>query len=638
MAQIPNKFGNNDSKKPYETGDPVPSNGGLLSYVVDKVRVARDARDAAFEKRWAEYTRLWRGFYKDSDSTTASERSKLISPATQQAVEMTASEMEEATFGRQAWFDVADDLADEQKEDATQYRDQLLEDFELAGVMDGVTDTYLLGCVYGTGISKINVGMKRQRNFDGSAEDKFIVTVEAVRPDEFVIDDSATSIDNAQFIAHEVIKPKHGIKSKQAQGVYNKGRVDSYTGVKRANPDGMSYDSQDAAADGVLVTEFFGLVPAVLLPDASDDNFGMVEAIVTIANEQTILRAVESPFTNQDRPFVSYQHDSIPGEFWGRGVVEKGYNPQKALDAELRARIDALGLMSAPMMGADITRMPRNPDLRTKPGKFFLTRGRPSEIIEPISFNAPALNATFQNAGDLERMVSMATGAMDSAMPVAGNRRNETSGGMSQMNSAFLKRSKRTMRRVEKYLDTIVRRSLWRFMQFDGQRYPQDMKFIVNSTMGLMAREVENQQLVQMLGFVPENSPAQNIIIQALFENTNSADKQSLKAAIKQMNAPPSEEEKQMQQMKQQIEMEMMKQQLREQTAKADKLEAESVFTMERAKHTAIVADLEDDKVEIAAANAATGAEKARQTSRQNDVALAKVAVEHKKINSAPAG
>lgn len=632
MAQIPNKFGNNDSKSPDDEPSGVKST--LLSYVIDKVRVARDSRDATYEKRWAEYTRLWRGFYKDSDATTNSERSKLISPATQQAVEMTASEMEEATFGRTAWFDVADDQLDKDKDDADAYRDMLLEDFELAGVMDGVTDTYLLGCVYGTGISKINVGMKRQRNFDGSAEDKFIVTIEAVRPDEFVIDPSAKSIDTAQFVAHEVIKPKHGIKSKQAQGVYRKGKVDSYSGVKRANPDGMSSDSQDPASDGVLITEFFGMVPAVLLPDTADENFGMVEAIVTIANEQTILRAVESPFTNQDRPFVSYQHDSIPGEFWGRGVVEKGYNPQKALDAELRARIDALGLMSAPMMGADITRMPRNPDLRTKPGKFFLTRGRPSEIIEPISFNAPALSATFQNAGDLERMVSMATGAMDSAMPVAGNRRNETSGGMSQMNSAFLKRSKRTMRRVEKYLDLMIRRSLWRFMQFDGTRYPQDVKFVVNSTMGLMAREVENQQLVQMLGFVPDNSPAQNLIIQALFENTNSADKQTLKAAIAEMNKPPTEEEQQQQQMQQQMEMEMMKQQVREQTAKADKLEAEAMFTIERAKHTAIVADLEDDKVDIAAANAATGAEKARQTARQNDVAFAKVAVESKKVNT----
>jgi hypothetical protein len=629
MASIPNRFGDNDSKTP--DGEVSSTSSALLSYVMDRVRKARDARDADHEKRWAEYTRLWRGFYKDSDATTNSERSKLISPATQQAVEMTASEMEEATFGRTAWFDVADDFEDEEKDDAVVYRDQLLEDFELAGAMDGVTDTYLLGCVYGTGITKLNVGLKRQRAFDGSQEDKFVVNVEAVRPDEFVIDQSAKSIDEAEFVAHEFIKPKHVIKRKQAQGVYSSGKVKSWQGVKRANPDGMTSDSQEAQDNGVLITEYFGLVPAILIPGTADDNFGLVEAIITVANEGTILRAVESPFTNQDRPFVSYQHDSIPGEFWGRGVVEKGYNPQKALDAELRARIDALGLMSAPMMGADITRMPRNPDLRTKPGKFFLTRGRPSEIIEPISFNAPALSATFQNAGDLERMVQMATGAMDSAIPVGGNRRNETSSGMSQMNSAFLKRSKRTMRRVEKYLDTLIRRALWRYMQFDGTRYPQDMKFVVNSTMGLMAREVENQQLVQMLGFVPDNSPAQNLIIQALFENTNSADKVTLKAAIAEMNKPPSEEEQALQQQQQQMQVEMIKQQVRNEKAKADKAEAEATLAIEKAKHVAIQADLEDDKLEIAAANAATGAEKARQTSRQNDIAAAKVTVEARK-------
>ena len=63
-------------------------------------------------------------------------------------------------------------------------------------------------------------------------------------------------------------------------------------------------------------------------------------------------------------------------------MCEKGYNPQKALDAEVRARIDALALLSAPMMGADITKLPRNADMRVRPGKTIFTRGRPSEIFE----------------------------------------------------------------------------------------------------------------------------------------------------------------------------------------------------------------------------------------------------------------
>ncbi len=627
MAQIPNKFGNNDAETPI--GGP---NRGLVSWVMERVQHGRDVRDTQFGDLWKEFTRIWRGFYSDKDRTTDSERSKLISPASQQAVEMTASEMEEATFGRTAWLDIEDDIQDQQKDDAVAYRDQLLEDFELCGVPNGIADTYLLGCVYGTGISKVNVRVDEEKTFNGAGQKRFKVLVEAVRPDEFVIDPSACSVEDALFCAHEVVKPKHTIKEKQKAGLYKTGRIESYSGSVTGSTDGYNDNSVDPRDDGVLITEYYGLVPAHLLPGSRDDEYGMVEAIVVIANEQTVLKATKSPFKMKDRPIVAYQHDPVPGQFWGRGVVEKGYNPQKALDAELRARIDALALMSAPMMGADITRMPRNPDLRTRPGRFFLTRGRPSEIIEPVGFNAPGLQATFQNAGDLERMVQMATGAMDSAIPIGQNRRNETAGGMSMQQAGFLKRSKRTMRRVERYLDQLVTKSLWRYMQFDPQRYAQDMKFKVNGTIGLMAREVENQQLVQMLGFVPPESPAHGLIVQALFENTNSAEKDVLKAAIEQMNKPPSEEEQQMQQMQQQLALKMMQLEVAEKEAVVAKLRAEAGLKEAQTYHEIVDAELEDDRLEIAAANAATGAEKARQTAIQNKVALAKVEVDREKV------
>ncbi len=625
---IPNKYGDNDDKKP--VGGP---HRGLVQYCMDKVKHGRDVRDEAYGDLWKEFTRIWRGFYIDSDKTTDSERSKLISPASQQAVEMTASEMEEASFGRTAWIDIVDDIADENKDDAVAYRDQLLEDYELAGVPTGIADTYLLGCVYGTGISKVNLQLKKERSFDGREQEQVRVTVDAVRPDEFVIDPSACTIEDAHFCAHEVIKPKHSVKEKQKAGLYKEDRVESYSGPQKGSTDGVNTHSVDPKDDGVLITEYYGLVPAYLLPDAPKTDFSMVEAIVVIANEQTVLKARKTPYKMKDRPIVAYQHDAVPGQFWGRGVVEKGYNPQKALDAELRARIDALALMTAPMMGADITRMPRNPDLRSRPGRFFLTRGRPSEIIEPIGFNAPGMQATFQNASDLERMVSMATGAMDSAIPVGQNRRNETAGGMSMQQAGFLKRSKRTMRRVEKYLDAIVTKSLWRYMQFDKQRYPQDMKFKVSGTIGIMAREVESQQLVQMLGFVPPESPAHGLIVQALFENTNSAEKDVLKEAISQMNQPPSEEEQQQAQQMKQLQLRQLSAEVAEQEAKAAKAAAEAELAKAKTHHTLIQADLEDDKVEIAAANAATGAEKARVTREQNRIAAEKVRVEEKKVD-----
>ena len=621
---IPNQMGDNDSKK--ITGGLNPEKSALVSYVMDRVKHGRDVRDTAYASMWKEFTRIWRGFYDEKDKSNNSERSKLISPASQQAVEMTASEMEEATFGRQAWIDIQDNIADEDKDDAVAYRDQLLEDFEFAAVPQGVTDTFLLGCIYGTGITKLNIEIKNEPSFDksGAKVKRFVTTAEAVRCDEFVIDPSACTIDSASYVAHEVVKPKWGVKAKQAAGVYLPGKVESYSGSGKGSTTGYEKDSSVQDKDnGVLLTEFYGQVPGILLPGV--DDLGMVEAIVVIGNGSVVLKAQASPFTMKDRPIVAYQHDAVPGQFWGRGVIEKGYNPQKALDAELRARIDGLALMTAPMMGADITRMPRNPDLRTRPGKFFLTRGRPSEIIEPVSFAAPGIQATFQNASDLERMVSMATGAMDTAMPVGQNRRNETSGGMSQMNSAFLKRAKRTMRRVETYLDQLVTKSLWRYMQFDSQRYPQDAVFKVNGTMGLMAREVENQQLVQMLGFVDQSSPAHNLIVSALFDNTNSTEKATLKQAIQAMNQPPSEEEQQLQQQQQALQMRMLTAEVEKTEAEVRKIRADEELAKAKAFHEMVDADLEDDRLEIQAVNATTGAEKVRQTSRQNDINVMKV-------------
>ena len=58
-----------------------------------------------------------------------SERSKIISPALQQAVESSVAELEEATFGRGKWFDIKDDVRDQNPADIAALRSYLEEDF-----------------------------------------------------------------------------------------------------------------------------------------------------------------------------------------------------------------------------------------------------------------------------------------------------------------------------------------------------------------------------------------------------------------------------------------------------------------------------------------------------------------------------
>lgn len=594
----------------------------LVGWIMSKVNPWRQWRDTQFAARWADYYRLWRGFWQENDKTRESERSKLISPALQQAVEMTVAEMEEATFGRGEWIDISDDYEDPQKDDVLVLRDQLLSDLEYCNVPASISEAYLNGALYGTGIGKVMIG----RYTSGPYAGQFKVWLEAISPQNFVIDPAARTVDDALGCAHEIAVPRHRVLRKQMDSVYYDTPVGNWNGeTDMFDMQGKQLAKDLDRTDVVFITEWHGLIPKKFVKGnfkitdqttakdaegrAITDDGELVEAIVTIANKSILLRDVQNPYENKDRAVIAYQHETVPNQFWGRGVSEKGYNPQKALDAELRARMDALGLLTYPVMGADATRLPRGLDLKLRPGRLFLLNGRPSEILEPITFGNLD-PSTFQNTADLERMVQMGTGAMDSATPLDSNRRNETSSGMSMQFSGFIKRSKRTMQNVERnFLSKFVQKALWRYMQFDPDRYPTDFKFIVRSAMGIMAREVEQAMLTQLIQVVPPESPMYAIIIKGIIDSGASPYKGELLKAVDNMMQPDPQAQ-QNQQMMQQLQIEAAKQTVQ-------KLQSEVALNLAKAEQARAQAEaagrpdpvqnddpngLEDDRVHIEAA------------------------------------
>ena len=76
----------------------------LQSWVISKCNKWREHYNSNYETKFEEYYRLWRGQFNPTDKTRPSERSEIISPALQQAVESSVAEIEEATFGRGAFF------------------------------------------------------------------------------------------------------------------------------------------------------------------------------------------------------------------------------------------------------------------------------------------------------------------------------------------------------------------------------------------------------------------------------------------------------------------------------------------------------------------------------------------------------
>jgi hypothetical protein len=539
----------------------------LAGWLTSRLEAWRQHRDNNYLTKWDEYYRLWRGIWSYEDKSRESEKSRLISPALQQAVESSVAEIEEATFGRGKWFDLKDDMLDQENQDAEHIRNLLQEDLEGAGVKDALCEVFLNGAIYGTGIGKIITEEKIDRSpievpVEGTlttnrevAETPTVeVRVEAISPKEFLIDPAAESIDEALGVAHEVYKPRYIISEGMDKGVYRSVDIEGDVDVVHVGFD-PEYLNRDAS-DQIKITEYWGKVPKKFLnkkkntDDFEYDSDELVEAVVTIANDQYILRAEENPFMMEDRPFISYQHDLVPSKFWGRGVCEKGYNPQKALDAEMRARIDSLALTTTPMMAADATRLPRGLKLEVRPGKTILTNGDPRNAIMPLTLGQTDPQ-TYNQVSALQNMVQLGTGSAD-----VGTADRATSSGMSMAQSASIKRQKRTLMNFQNtFLIPMINKTMWRKVQFDVERYPvNDYKFIPYSTMGIMAKELEMQQMVSMLQAVPKDSPAFNILMVAVFQNSSMHNRDQIVNALMQ-GTQPDPQQQQMQQLQMQLEM-----------------------------------------------------------------------------------
>jgi hypothetical protein len=571
---------NYDSEKDYRA---------LSQWLSGRLENWRNHRDNNYLKQWDEYYRLWRGMWTTEDQNRRSEKSKIITPALQQAVEASVAELEEATFGRGKWFDIQDDMLDENKQDIEYIRNLLQEDLEGAGCKDALCEVFLNGAVYGTGIAKIITEEKTERRpvevpVEGTLttvrqiEDYVTVDVkvEAVSPKEFIIDPSANTINEALGVAHEVYKPRYILSEGMAKGIYREVDISADTDVVQIGYD-PEYVQKDAS-DQIKICEYWGKVPRKFLNSKIDlddfeyDEDELVEAVVTLANDSHILRAEENPFMMVDRPFVSYQHDIVPNKFWGRGVCEKGYNPQKALDAEMRARIDSLALTTTPMIAADATRLPRGIKLEVRPGKTILTNGDPRQAIMPLTLGSTDQN-TYNQVASLQNMIQMGTGSADMGVPD-----RATSSGMSMIQSASIKRQKRTLMNFQNtFLIPMINKSMWRKIQFDVDRYPvTDYKFVPYSTMGIMAKELEMQQMVQMLQSIPKDSPAFNVLLLAIFQNSSIHNRDQVVQSLMQ-GFQPNPEQQQMQQMAQQLQMQQLQADIQKTLAEAQEEQAKAM-------------------------------------------------------------
>lgn len=592
--------------------DPLLMQQSLEEWVITKCENWRDYYESNYEERFEEYYRLWRGQWDPSDSQRASERSRIISPALQQAVESNVAELEEATFGRGKFFDIADDLVDGQRQDAMYLRRKLAEDFESCKIRKAVAECLINSAVFGTGIGEIvleeikEMAPATEPIMGGDLQavgvnitNRAVVKLKPIMPQNFLIDPVATSVEDAYGVAIDEFVSRHSVELLQEQNIYRDARIDSAIADTDLEPD---QDLTIYNDDKVRLTKYYGLVPRELLEEEGvevEDDSMYVEAIVVIANGGTLLKAEANPYMMNDRPVVAFPWDVVPGRFWGRGVCEKGYNSQKALDTELRARIDALSLTIHPMLAVDATRLPRGAKPEVRPGKMILTNGDPREVLQPFNFGQ-VNQITFGQAAALQQMVQQATGAVDSA-GIAGQVNGEaTAAGISMSLGAIIKRHKRTLINFQQsFLLPFVTKAAHRYMQFDPENYPvADYKFTATSTLGIIAREYEVTQLVQLLQTMQQDSPVYNVLLQSIIDNMNLSNREELIATMQQASQP-NPQAQQMAMMAQQTQVEL-------QQSQANALNGQAAESQARAAKLAIEAQIAPQELEIDKINAVT--------------------------------
>jgi len=561
----------------------------LESWVIYKCDQWRDHFESNYSEKFDEYYRLWRGIWAKEDVTRDSERSKIISPALQQAVESSVAEIEEATFGRGKFFDIRDDAGDPENRDIVFLREQLHKDFQKSKVRKSVAECLINSAVFGTGIGEVVLEEEKEMTpatqpimggeltaVGVNVRDRITCKLRPVMPQNFLIDPVATSIEEASGVAIDEFVSLHTVEQLQESGVYRKVNVASASSDYDIEPD---QDLTIYPDDKVRLTKYYGLVPRYLFLDAqaqlefleeqeelgeeglaeleqreqeegleneegTEEESYYVEAVVVIANNGTLLKVEINPYMMGDRPVVAFPWDVVPSRFWGRGVCEKGYNSQKALDAEIRARIDALALTVHPMLAMDATRIPRGSRPEVKAGKVILTNGNPAEVLQPFNFGQ-VNQITFAQADALQKMVQTATGAIDSAGFAGSVNKDSTAAGISMSLGAIIKRHKRTLINFqESFLIPFVTKAAHRYMQFDPENYPvADYRFDAVSTLGLMAREYEVTQLVQLLQTMQADSPIYGQLVEAIIDNMNLSNREELLSRIQQASQSSPEEQ-----------------------------------------------------------------------------------------------
>ena len=235
---------------------------------------------------------------------------------------------------------------------------------------------------------------------------------------------------------------------------------------------------------------------------------------------------------------------------------------------------------------------------------------------------------SFSQAAQLQQMVQQSTGAIDSAGIPAGLNGEGTAAGISMGLGAIIKRHKRTLVNFqENFLIPFIEKAACRYMQFTPELYPvKDYKFIATSSLGVVAREYEVTQLVQLLQTMSPESPAYPMLIESIVGNMSLTNRDQIIETLRKANQP-NPEQQQEQQIRKQMELESA-------MALLEKLKAETAEIVSRIEQNKVETQLLPIEEETRRITAIASAQPKDKTEFDKIVDYAKLELKEKELNA----
>jgi len=251
--------------------------------------------------------------------------------------------------------------------------------------------------IYGTSVLKVYWRLyKNGKLYDNPEAD-------VVDLFDFFIDPSATSIDDAEYVIHRIVKPLNTIKDDPKYKNTNliKGSAERINEFREQRDSVLGVNTaEDQHKQEIELLEYW------------EDN-----RVITVANKSIVIRDEENPFDHKMKPFVVIVNQLVPKEFYGIGEIEPLESLQNELNDLRNQRMDNVNLVLNRMWKARRDSTIQWDTLTSKPGGIILT----DNMEDIIDITTPDITASsFREEESIKSDIQNTTGVTDYITGVSG--------------------------------------------------------------------------------------------------------------------------------------------------------------------------------------------------------------------------